>query len=210
MSAARKPKWRRRAEDRPDEILDAALEVFDERGFEATRVEDIAARALISKAGVYLYFTSKEEILRALIEREIAPVARKMRELAEAGLDDPLATLRAIVAGFAAVIANPKNLAVPRLVLSVAGRFPEIGAYYRTHVVEEAVGAFAALHRAGVEEGQFRDVSSIAAARAVVGPLMLHAVWTHVLGGDPGDLSPAERAEAHVDLVLRGLGAEEK
>jgi len=209
MSLARKPKWRRRAEDRPDEILDAALEEFTERGFDATRVEDVAARAEISKAGVYLYFTSKEEILRALIEREIAPVARKMRELADAGLDDPLGTLGAIAAGFAAVTSNPTVFAVPRLVISVSGRFPEIGEYYRVHVVEEALGAFAALIRAGVEQGVFRDVDPIAAARAVAGPMMLHAMWMHVLGGDPGKKTPMERAAAHIDLVLNGLAADE-
>ena len=66
-----KPRWRRRADERPDEILDAALEEFTDRGFDATRVEDIAARAKISKAGVYLYFDRKEDILRALIEREV-------------------------------------------------------------------------------------------------------------------------------------------
>lgn len=205
MIAQSKPKWRRRAEERPDEILDAALDEFNERGFDATRVEDIARRAGISKAGVYLYFLSKEEILRELIEREIAPVARKMRELAEAGAGDPLGTLRALVAAFMTVMANPRLFAVPRVVISVTGRFPEIGEYYRKNVVEHGVGAIASLHRAGVARGIFREGDSEAVARAVAGPMMLHAMWTHVLGGDPGPATPAERAETHIDLLLRGL-----
>ncbi len=60
-------KWRRRAEARPDELLDAALDEFIARGFDAARVEDIAKRAGLSKGAVYLYFKSKEEVLRALI-----------------------------------------------------------------------------------------------------------------------------------------------
>ena len=203
-----KPRWRRRADERPDEILDAALEEFTDRGFDATRVEDIAARAKISKAGVYLYFDRKEDILRALIEREIAPIARKARELAEAGRDDPLGTLGAIIAAITAVIANPRIFAVPRIVISVSGRFPEISAYYREHVVKHALEAMATLHRAGVARGVFRDCDSNLVARAAVGPVLLNAMWLHVLGGEEDELSPAERTRAHLDLLMRGLAAE--
>ncbi|GAB4521447.1 MAG: hypothetical protein Kow00133_08420 [Amphiplicatus sp.] len=202
-----RPRWRRRAEERPDEILDAALAVFDERGFDAARVDDVAARAGISKAGVYLYFDSKEQILRGLVEREIAPVARRMRALAEAGRDDPVATLGAIVAAMMTLIENPRVFAVPRLVLSVSGRFPEIGMHYRKNVVEEGLGAFSSLLAAGIEKGVFRPVDPTTAARAMIGPVLIHAMWTHVLGGEAGDISPAERARAHVDLLMRGLRA---
>ncbi|MFQ5564639.1 MAG: TetR/AcrR family transcriptional regulator [Parvularculaceae bacterium] len=203
------PKWRRRADKRPDEILDAALEEFTERGFDATRVEDIAGRAAISKAGVYLYFDRKEDILRALIEREIAPIARKVRALAEEGADDPEGTLGAIIAGVTAVVTNPRVFAVPRIVLSVSGRFPEIGAYYREHVVEEALAAMEALHKAGVERGLFRDLDSEVVARSALGSTLLYALWLHVLGGAPDELEPTERAKAQLDLLMRGLAAED-
>lgn len=208
-AGAARPKWRRRAEERPDEILDAALDEFNERGFEATRVEDIARRAAISKAGIYLYFDSKEDILRALIEREIAPIARMARKLAEEGVGDPATTLGAIIAGVNAVISNPRIFAVPRIVLSVSGRFPEIGDYYRRHVVEEALGAMELLHRAGVERGIFRECDSQLVARAAIGSTMLYAMWLHVLGGEPDGLQPIERARAHLDLMMRGLRAED-
>lgn len=207
--AAAGPKWRRRAEERPDEILDAALEEFTERGFDATRVEDIAARAAISKAGVYLYFDRKEDILRALIEREIAPIARKIHALAEEGADDPEGTLGAIIAGITAVVSNPRVFAVPRIVLSVSGRFPEIGAYYRENVVEEALAAMKTLVRAGVDHGRFRDLDPGIVARAALGSTLLYALWLHVLGGAPDDRSPTERAEAQLDLLMRGLAAED-
>ena len=168
--AEAEPRWRRRAQDRPDEILDAALDEFNERGFDGTRVEDVALRAGISKAGVYLYFDSKEEILRALIEREIAPIARKARALAEAGGDDPEGTLGGIIAGLMTVMSDPRVFAVPRLVLSVAGRFPELGAYYRREVVEQGIAAMKFLHRAGVERGVFREADSETVGRAVIGP----------------------------------------
>ena len=74
-TAERGPKFRRRAEARPDEVLDAALELFMEKGFAATRVDDIAKRAGLSKGAVYLYFPSKEAVLEALVRRAIVPIA---------------------------------------------------------------------------------------------------------------------------------------
>lgn len=206
--AGKRPKWRRRADERPDEILEAALDEFVERGFDQARVEDIARRAGLSKGGVYLYFDSKEDILRALIEREIAPIARKVGELADEGVDNPLGTLRGIIGAFMGLLEKPRVSAVPRIVFSVAGRFPEIGLYYRQNVVEHAINAFATLHRAGVEQGIFRDVDSVLAARAVAGPVMIHAIWLHVLGGPPGEMTPMQRAEAQIDILLNGLAAE--
>src|SRR3954454_10836666 len=75
MAQSRGPKFRRRAEARPDEVLDAALELFVEKGFSATRVEDIAVRAGLSQGAVYLYFPSKEAILEGLVRRAILPIA---------------------------------------------------------------------------------------------------------------------------------------
>ena len=76
------PKFRRRAEARPDEVLDAALDLFIENGFAATRVDDIAKRAGLSKGAVYLYFPSKEAIIEALVRRALVPVPRPARNFA--------------------------------------------------------------------------------------------------------------------------------
>lgn len=205
--AAPEPRWRRRAEARPDEILDAALAAFTEHGFEATPVDDVARRAGISKAGLYLYFESKEALLRALIEREIAPFARLTRVLADEGKDNPAATIGGIIAAMTTLFENPRMFAAPRIVLSVAPRFPEIGAYYREHVVEEALGAVASLIEAGVARGVFRKVDPVLGARAVMGPLVLQAMWTHVLGGAPSRGSPEERASAQLDLLMQGMAS---
>ena len=203
-AAEAKPKWRRRAEARPDEILDAALAVFTEKGFDPARVDDIAARAGISKGAVYLYFDSKEALLRGLIEREVAPAAQRLRALAEAGGDDPKATLRLLVTVATQLLDDARMFAVPKLVLSVAARFREIGAYYRNRVVDEAIGAIAALHRRGVASGAFRDVDSDAVARMVMGPLLVQAMRKHVLGASDAT-PPVARAEAQIDILFEGL-----
>lgn len=200
------PKFRRRADARPDEILDAALAVFTEKGFDTARVDDIAARAGLSKGAVYLYFDSKQALLRGLIAREVSPVTMRLKALAEGGADDPKATLRLIVTVATQLIDDARVFATPKLVFAVAARFPEIGEHYRKQVVDQAIDAIAGLHRKGVEAGVFREADSGAVARLVMGPVFLFAMRKHVLGARDR-ISPLARADAHVDLLFEGLAA---
>lgn len=197
-------KWTRRAAARPDEILDAALNVFIEAGFDAARMDDIAARAGISKAGVYLYFDSKEALLRALISREIAPIAQNLAMLAEAGSGDPVGTIRVLGQVAATQLADARVFAVPRLMISISNRFPDLARHYRTEVVETAKGALEKLIAGGIATGVFRNVDPEAAVRAIAGPMIFAALWKHVLGGDT-TATPDEIATAHIDLLLKGL-----
>lgn len=195
----------RRAEARPDEILDAALAEFTDRGFDAARVEDIARRAGISKGGVYLYFQSKEALLKALIEAKVAPIAQQLAMLAQGGKADPLAALRLMARVAAARLQDASIIAVPRLVIGLSGRFPELADFYRTHVVERARGALEQLIEAGMKAGQFRRVDVRSVARAFIGPLFFEAMWTHVLRGESALTEPEKLIESQFDILLHGL-----
>jgi len=199
------PRWRRRAEARPEEILDAALAEFTDRGFEAARMEDIAKRAGLSKAAIYLYFPSKMALLEALIEAKVAPLARQAQTLSAAGAADPLTALRMLATVAAARMADPKMIAVPRLIIGISGRFPEIAEYYRTHVVAKARGALEALVEAGIASGKIRQVDTNAVVRAFIGPLFFEAMWTHVLGGETALGDPQKLIEQQFDVLLNGL-----
>lgn len=199
------PRWKRRAEARPEEILDAALEEFTERGFDAARVEDIAKRAGLSKAGVYLYFPSKMALLEALIDAKVAPLAQQMQTLAEAGIENPLMTLRMLAAAASHKLSDPRIVAVPRLVIGISGRFPEIAEFYRTHVVEKARGALERLIEAAMAKGQLRRTDKTAVARAFIGPLFFEAMWTHVLRGESALSEPQKLLDSHFDILLNGL-----
>ncbi len=199
------PRWRRRAEARPEEILEAALAEFTERGFEAARMEDIGKRAGLSKAGVYLYFPSKMALLEALIEARVSPLAVQAQTLAEAGQDDPLAALRLLARVAAHRIADPNVFAVPRLVIGLSGRFPQIAEYYRAHVVEKARGALEALIAAAIAKKQIRTADKDAVVRAFIGPLFFEAMWTHVLRGESALANPEKLVEQNFDILLNGL-----
>jgi AcrR family transcriptional regulator len=199
------PRWRRRAAARPEEILEAALAEFVARGFEAARMDDIAKRAGISKAAIYLYFPSKMAVLEALIEAKVAPIARQAQQIAEAGKAAPLTALRTLAGAVALRLAEPSIFAVPRLVIGLSERFPKLAEYYRRNVVEKARHALETLLDAAMADGSIRRVDKAAAVRALVGPLMFEALWTHVLRGPSGFADPQASIETQFDLLLKGL-----
>jgi AcrR family transcriptional regulator len=203
--AASPPRWRRRAQARPEEILEAALAEFTARGFDAARMEDIASRAGLSKAAIYLYFPSKMALLEALIEAKVAPLADNVRKLAAAGAADPKTALKMLATAAAHRIADPNLFAVPRLVIAISGRFPEIAKYYRQNVVEKARGALETLIEAAMAQGQMRRVDKNAVVRAFIGPLFFEAMWTHVLNGETALNEPQKLIEQQFDVLFCGL-----
>src|SRR6478609_2317274 len=125
------PKFQRRAEARPDEVLDAALDLFIEKGFASTRVEDIAARAGLSKGAVYLYFPSKEAVLEGLVRRAIVPIATGALGLVEGYAGDPRTPITLALKSVAARLADPGVMAIPRLMMREMINFPEFAQMYR-------------------------------------------------------------------------------
>lgn len=204
-----KPKRSRRPEARPDEILDAALKVFTEKGFAAARVDDVAAAAGVSKGAIYLYFPSKETLFEALVrrfaERVVAGAAERFTALAAA---DPETAIRAGLRFLMTMMTDPGMSAAPRLVIAEAQRFPAIAALYRREVIGIGRRAIETLIAQGVERGVFRTVDPEAAKRCVMGPMLAHLFLTQIFV-DPDDPDPppdpGATADAVADIVLNGL-----
>src|SRR5438045_8534002 len=131
------PRWRRLPEERPKQILDAALEVFAERGFAAARLEDIAKRAGLSKGTIYLYFPNKEELFREVIRHTIiAQIERAERELAAAAQQSASDTLAQFVRGYWGFLRSPNFAALFRLIHAELSNFPDLARFYGREVVE--------------------------------------------------------------------------
>lgn len=200
-------RWTRRAQARPDEILDAALDAFIAKGFDAARIEDIARSAGLSKGAIYLYFPSKTALLRELIEREITPIVRQYTALADAQTTDPAGLIRFALLQITGRMRDARLFAIPRLVIAISGRFPEITQHYRTAVIEPARAMIERLISQGIALGQFRKVDLKAATRALIGPMMFEALWTHVFDGESAFDRPEEFISTQIDLLLGGLAA---
>jgi AcrR family transcriptional regulator len=197
-------RWQRRKEARPQEILAAALTVFAERGYAATRLDDVAKRAGVTKGTLYLYFPNKEQLFISVVRGTLLPELMRIGE--EASALSALASIDAIIANFERLAASPIG-AIPKLVLGEAGNFPEIARFYADEVAARGLGMIRALLQRGVDRGEFRAIDIEHAAYCVVAPLLLGVLWTHTLAphATAARLDIAALCRAHLDLMLNGL-----
>lgn len=199
-------KFRRRAEARPDEVLDAALAVFVQKGFAASRVEDVARHAGISKGLVYLYFPSKEALLEGIVKRALVPIAdHALDDLAQFEGDPRIAITRVMMM-LSSHLADPARLAVPKLMLGEVTRFPELAMMYRREVIDRVRPALVALLARGVASGQLRQIDPEMAIRSVIGPLLAHVALSELFGVRPDEGLALERLiNSHLDILFYGI-----
>src|ERR687897_2931426 len=205
MEARSRPRWRRRKEARPDEILAAALASFAERGFAATRLDDVAARAGISKGTLYLYFKNKEELFEAVVRATLLPNLARIEAL-PASFEGPSATLlERLLLTIAGVVGSQVG-AIPKLVIAEAGNFPDLARFYLDEVVRRGLRLIGAILRRGIERGEFRAVDVDHAVFCVIAPMLIAALWKNSLEPyDRAPMDPRALVRAHLDLLLRAL-----
>jgi AcrR family transcriptional regulator len=208
-SAARNPaRWSRRRDARPQEILDAALAVFAEKGFSGARTEDIAQRAGVTKGTLYLYFENKEAIFKSLVQESLAghvfDLATQAREFEGSSAD----ILRLVIRGLGHFARSSDRATLPRLMLAEIGNFPELAHFYKKEVIDRGLGVFEAIIRRGIERGEFRDANPKHTARLMMVPITFTAIWRTSFGRlDSEPYNYEEMLETHLNLMLRGLAA---
>ena len=211
VGTRRVPKFRRRADARPDEVLDAALKLFVDKGFAATRVEDIARAAGLSKGAVYLYFPSKEAVIEAIVRRTLMPLARETAGAVLGAGDDPEQAIRLALTMFAQRLGSPEFLAVPKMVMREVVQFPVLAELYRKQVIEVGLPMLTGLIAHGVQSGRFRKIDPELAARSVAGPIVLHVMLSEIFGVRPATgFRIADLVQTHLTILFEGLRAPEK
>ncbi|MEP7241485.1 MAG: TetR/AcrR family transcriptional regulator [Devosia sp.] len=202
------PKFRRRAEARPEEVLDAALELFIEKGFASTRVEDIATRAGLSKGAVYLYFPSKEAVLEGIVRRAVLPIAQGALDMAANYVGDPRTIITLVMKTVAHRMTDPKLIAIPKLMMREMINFPDFAQMYRTEVLDKVIPMVSGLIRTGIAEGYLRPVDPELTLRSIIGPIMLHILLDEVFGIHPPDGLALDRLiDNHLTILFDGLSA---
>lgn len=199
-------KQRRAPAARPQEIIDAALAQFVETGFAGTRLDDVAKRAGLSKAAIYLYFADKIALFEGVVQHAVASNLGQMEAMLE-GHRGPVAPLLPRILEFMANrIETTPMAAVAKLVISESRAFPEIGRFYLKEVIGRGLPLMEGLIRRGIDQGEFRKVDSFMTVRSMMGPMLLAIVWRTVfepIGAEKLDVRALARH--HADLMLHAL-----
>ena len=200
------PKFRRRKADRPAEIVSAALAVFAEKGFAAAKLDEIARRAGVSKGAVYLYFETKEDVFRAVVDQAIAPNIATVKAMAAAH-PGPLADLlRGVSAHVARVVMTTPLGGVLKMVVGEAGNFPEIARVWHDELVSQALGAMATAIEHAQARGEVKPGDPRIYALQLIAPLLVAVLWRETfepIGAPAFDL-PAVM-DQHIDTLLCGM-----
>lgn len=173
------PRWRRLPEERPRQIIEAALDTFAERGLANARLDDIARRAGLSKGTIYLYFPNKEELFREVVRHTIvASIEAAEREID--ALSGPVAEAFAqFIRAYWALARDPHYVAIFRLVNAELHNFPDLVEFYADEAVTRSRRLVQRLIERGIASGEFRPVDVRVAARMVTASVVMHALWAH-------------------------------
>lgn len=209
MMPVGEPRWRRRKDARPGEIVGAALAVFAEKGFAAARLDDIAARAGVSKGALYLYFETKQDLFAAVVRDAVSPNIAAV-EATVAATDQPFARMAPLMLAQAAemIVVSPVG-SVAKMVIAESRNFPELARVWHDEVVVRILGVLAGLVERAQAKGEVRAGDPRHHALSLIGPLLMGLLWREVLepvGAAPLDLRALARQ--HVETVLTGLLAE--
>jgi len=200
-------KWERRSDARPKELISAALQLFAQRGFAGTRLEDVAAKAGVSKATVYLYFKNKEDLFAAVAREAVAPTLEQAEELVDAFHGPTADLLRTFVALIERKLDGPLP-ALIKLIVAESGNFPKLAQLWVNLGPRPGLALMQRILRRGIERKELRPFNPEHVAPLIVAPIIMLALWKQALAPHTDfRLDPHEMLTEHVETLIRGLAA---
>lgn len=203
------PPRQRRKETRPQELLEAALALFVEKGFAATRAEEVAQRAGVSKGTLYVYYPSKEELFKAVVRHNVVSLIAEGRELVEQFEGSSAELLVCLMQTWWDRVGNTRAAGIHKIVLSEVRNFPELAQFYSDEVIVPADQLFCSAVQRGITRGEFRPMPLHEVAHALIAPLIFMALHRHSFGAcqiqGSVAMDPLLMLKTHFDLVLGGL-----
>lgn len=200
------PRWQRRKEARPAEIVAAALEVFVARGFAATRLEEVARRAGVTKGTLYLYFDSKDTLFRAVVRETIVPIFARGEQMVAEYRGSAAELFGELVRKWWELIGETSLSGIPKLMMAEAGNFPVLARFYYDEVISRGQRLMASVLERGIETGEFRRLDVKVAVKLAMAPLLHAANWRHSFAlCTPEGLDIATYLEHHIHIYLRGI-----
>lgn len=203
-------KRERRKEARPGELLAAALDLFVEKGFAATRSEEVAARAGVSKGTLFLYFPSKDELFKAVVMENLGGRFTEWNAEFEAFEGTTADMLRYCMNVWWERVGNTQASGLTKLMVSEGANFPELAEFYRREVVRPGHDLLRRIFQRGIDSGEFAPMDVDHAIYSVVAPMVFLMLWKHsamVCVDGVSALDPRKYVAAQADVVINGLSA---
>lgn len=199
--------WERRKEHRPSELLDAATDIFVARGYAAARLDDIAARAGVSKGTLYLYFASKEELFKAVVRVKFLPLIEEFHTRIQQATGCTEELLAEILGGWWCCFSQHQCSGIIKLIISEAENFPEIARFFHDEVALIGHNTVRQVVQRGIERKEFREPPDLdTAVHLMISPLIMKLIWRHSVGRFvPSMLDPENFIRHHTEMVLHVL-----
>ena len=194
------PRYQRRKEDRPQEITEAAFTAFADKGYAATKVEDVARRAGVSKGLLYLYFKTKEELFKAVVRSVVMPRVDSLQREVEQSALSAEEFIRGPVADFMKRIPGSPVSVVIRLMISEAPKHPDLVEFYWDNVASRGLAALQGLLERGVENGEFRRTAVNDLPQLLLAPVMVSVVWGVVFANR--SLDTDKLIDTNIEMIL--------
>ena len=202
------PRWERRKEQRPAQLLAAALDLFIERGYAATRLDDVATRAGVSKGTLYLYFENKEDLFKAVVRENIVARISQTRELARQFSGPREQLLRQLVQRWWQQYGQTPAAGISKLIMAESGNFPEIARFFVDEVIEPWHRLYGEVITEGIARGEFRAVDVENFVHVVTAPLVMLTLWNRSFGAcSPRGLDNERYLATALDAFLAALRA---
>ena len=177
-----------------------------ERGYSATRLEDIAHRAGVTKGTMYLYYENKEALFKELVRTTALPLVESAEELVRTHRGSSRELVAQVLRRRWEAMVSGRLGGIAKLMMSEAGNFPELARWYHDEIISRANAALAAAIRLGVERGEFRGVDERITAYVAMAPLLIAAMWMHSFGRCAKlPFAPEDFLDHHLEILMRGL-----
>ncbi len=201
-----KPRWERRKDARPQELLAAALDLFVERGYAAARLDDVAARAGVSKGTLYLYFENKEELFKAVVRENLVSALAEAEDQIERSSSNSRDLLRAFILNWWERVGKTKLSGISKLMMAESGNFPDVARFYHEEVISRCNALIVGILERGIARGEFRAVDTVNANLVIVAPIVMLMMWKHSFHScrlEP--ISADDYLDCYLDLLINGL-----
>jgi AcrR family transcriptional regulator len=208
MNESLAPTRRRLKEARPQQLLDAALMLFVEKGFAATRAEEVAQRAGVSKGTLYLYYPSKEELLKAVISEHLSSRIAAGAQAADKHRGPVADLLREVFCRWWLEMFDSPTSGVFKLIITEVRNFPDLAQFYNREVVQPGEQLIARIVQRGIDSGEFDALDVSGVVHSLILPMVMMCLHKHSLGACAGhdeDFDAHAFIHSHIDLVIRGL-----